>query len=508
MRCGYTRAIQISKVACRMIRKPSVDWLQITVDRRQDAPISRQIFQQIRSAILNGRLRDGDRLPSSRILAEHLRVSRTTLLNSYDLLYEEGLIEARRGSGTTVSAVMTDSLHIDDAAPQISQPKYATPLPPEYKHSSGVPYDFRPGTPAWDLFPRELWARTISRVVRHLDASHVGYGPAEGAWSLRKALARHLRLERGMVMDANEIIITSGATQAIDLLSRIAIRPGGVVVIEDPSHPVLRETFRRAGAFIVPVPVDENGCQIEKIEAELIRYGKTGDEVQLIYLTPTCQFPVGSSLSMERRVSVLKWACDRDVLVIDDDYDGELNRNNDSAPMLHELDSRSTAHIGTFSKTMYPGLRLGYAVLPDVVRSRFIEVKWQNDRLTQIIEQYALAEFMESGRYRHHVQTMGRAYARRRRHLAANLRLCFGDCVSVRGAKAGLHLLASIKTRYAARSVARRALSKGVRVYPAENFYYECAPPEPATFLLGYASMTAGEMKAGLDRLATAAGIR
>ena len=157
---------------------------------------------------------------------------------------------------------------------------------------------------------------------------------------------------------------------------------------------------------------------------------------------------------------------------------------------------------------MYPGLRLGYAVLPDVVRNRFIEVKWQNDRLTQIIEQYALAEFMESGRYRHHVQTMGRAYARRRRHLAANLRLCFGDCVSVRGAKAGLHLLASIKTRYAARSVARRALSKGVRVYPAENFYYECAPPEPATFLLGYASMTAGEMKAGLDRLATAAGIR
>ena len=487
-----------------MVRSQSTEEIVVSVDRDHEIPIGRQIFEQFRSAILDGRLRSEDRLPSSRRLAKRLEVSRTVVLDAYDLLYGEGLVETFHGSGTMVSSKISIPLKSHTITTKVSQPSYASSLPAEYDGAPTVRYDFRPGAPSWDLFPRDLWARALARTIRRLNASQVGYGPAEGALPLRKALSRYLRLERGIRADAEEIIITSGATQAIDILARICISPKDVVIVEEPTHPVLREIFLRLGANIVPIPVDDDGCRIEEIDNELDRRKIDPSRVQLIYLTPTYQFPTGASLSLERRIAALNWAHENSTIIIEDDYDSELSHGNTTVSALSGLDPETTAFIGTFSKTMYPGIRIGYTIIPSSIRDHFTEIKWANDRLTQTVEQFALADFMESGRYHQHIQTMSNSYAERRRLLASTLEAHFGSRVTIRGTQAGLHLLATINSSHDSRIIAKKALSMGVRVYVADDFYLSSLPEAP-TFLLGYAAMTATEIRKGIKIFAFAA---
>lgn len=477
----------------------------IVVDRDADTPMSHQIFDQVRVAIVGGRLPAGTRLPATRRLAAELRISRTVVLDAYQRLFSEGFVHAKHGSGTTVAELpFGNQARQRQERPAVFLPTFTSVMPPEAEQAGRARYDFRPGLPSWDLFPRNEWGRTLSRVTRELTARDVAYGPAEGVLVLRAAIARHLRLTRGIEAEPSEIVITTGATQAIDVLARSTISAGDVVVVEDPCHPVLRQIFVNAGAVVVPVPVDEDGCRIDLIEDRLERYGVADRRVAVVYLTPAHQFPVGSTLSLARRIAAVDWARVHGAFLLEDDYDSELAAGTLPSSALAALDRSATVHVGSFSKTMFPGIRIGYAVLPPNLRERFLDMKWTSDRLTATTEQFALTRFMDSGRYGQHVRSMAQAYRVRRETLARALHAHFGAAVTITGAERGLHLLASIEGARPAKAVAERSLALGARIYNADELYLERRPAN-ATFLLGYASMSAQDLWEGVDIVAIAA---
>lgn len=487
--------------------------LLIQVDKTTNIPLNRQIYDHIRKAIIKGCLQKGDPLPPSRQLAEQVQVSRSVVIQAYEQLQAEGYLNMRKGSGTFVADNaafhLPQSLHFKKESDRkingstLNLLNYPLNEAANEDHSS-VLYDFRHGVPAWDVIPMDQWQKSLVRICRKATPELLGYGPAEGSSALRNEIARLLRSSRSIPVQPQQIVITTGATQALDILARLFIKPGDQVVVEDPAHTVIRDIFHFSRAQVVPVPVDQQGLCVGKINSMLRPQKEGGGPAKLVYVTPSHQFPTGVTLSLERRFELMNWAENEGAYIIEDDYDSEYRYVGHKVSALAGLGvSDRIVYVGSFSKILFPALRIGYAVLPQELVQPFLAIKKIADRMSPTLEQEALADFIRNGHYAKHVNQMGKLYAAKRDGLIRSLERAFGQRVCYFGDQAGLHLLIELDSPASETAIADRALQYGVRIYPAGG-YFTGTKLERPTFVLGYSNMYEEQIDEGIQRFAQA----
>lgn len=470
-------------------------------------PLYVQVYRAIREAIHEERLRPGDRLPATRELADRLDVSRTVALEAYRQLRAEGYVEARVGSGTYVADVETDRLarpgpeSADDpgstrtARPDWSSlvdrlPEPVIPFPPtEDRREDAV--DFRVARLSEEDFPDRAWGRLLARHGRRMPRD---YGDHRGDPGLRAQIAAYLEQSRGVASDPEHVVITAGARQAFDLLGRLLLEEGDAVVVEEPCYSDARACFTATGARAIPVPVDARGLVVDRLPRR--------DDVRLAYVTPSHQFPTGGVLPVGRRNELLQWAEERDVFVVEDDYDSEFQFDVRPVPALKALDrSGRVLYVGTFAKVLSPDLRLGYVVLPGPVLEPFFALKRMSDRQSPIFLQRALAEFMEEDGFGRHLRRSRKRHGERRRALVAAVDREL-DGAEIAGSEAGLHVLLRLPELGPDRSqeLARRAAEAGVLLFTADEHYIH--QPDCAELLVGYAALEEEAIEEGVRRLA------
>lgn len=452
----------------------------------------------MREAILSGAFHSGEKLPGTRDLAEQLGISRTVVLLAYDQLLSEGFAEGRAGSGTYVSrgidaapkarpeSAIKVNLSRFGAAAEAAWSRVDFPR----RHSPLLPYDFSYGRSDLEIFPFEMWRRILLRCARKAPMAELDYGPAGGNVALREAICAHLRRSRSVVCDASQIVIVNGSQQALDLIARVLIERGDRVAIEDPSYQGTTEAFRVAGARLLPVTVDRDGLD----PAEL------PPNARLALVTPSHQYPTGAILPLARRLALLDWARRRNAVVVEDDYDGEFRYDGQPLESLQGLDREGRViYIGTFSRTVFSALRIGYLIAPKRLVPAFSAGKWLCDRHTASLEQKALAEFISSGMYERHLRRVRRRNTARRRALLESVDKHLGDRVELTGDGAGAHVVLWPREPLKEQDVIARAASRGVTIYGISPYYLK--PPARTGILLGYSRMREREIREGIKRL-------
>jgi len=478
----------------------------IALDVESNVPLHRQVYEAFRQLILAGKLSPKQRLPSTRTLAKSLAISRATAVQSYEQLISEGYLQTVGGAGTYVcDRLPEDLLHskpieqskIYCAADNLSLSTYGASLitdAPLYSSRLALPIEFRYGQPALDAFPLNLWRQLISRHCRHdrlmLDYANdsLGYQP------LREAIARYLIQSRAVQCNADQVLIVSGSQQALDLVSRVAIDRGDGIAVEDPGYLGARHVFLSQGAKLYPLPVDRSGMLVEKLSQH-------SPHIKLVYVTPSHQFPTGAVLSLSRRLELLAWAEQAGVLIIEDDYDSEFRYEGRPIPALQGLDrTGSVVYIGTFSKVLFPSLRIAYLVVPPRLVNVFARAKWLADRQSPLLEQYVLADFINEGHLERHIRRMKALYDGRRQALVRSLITYFGDRVTILGENAGMHLMVRLSTNLSDHIIIERAAGVGVGLVSARQYYLENV--STGEFVLGYADLNATEIEIGVQKLA------
>jgi GntR family transcriptional regulator/MocR family aminotransferase len=474
----------------------------LALDRRLAAPLHRQVYAGYRQAILDGRLHPGQRLPSTRSLAGDLRISRITVVTAFEQLAAEGYIESRVGAGSIVSPASASP------APGRTRPR------PGLRRVPRLPLDdprgaddapwlaltgaFRVAQPAIDEFPAELWARLVARHARRLTRRQMSYGDPMGAAVLREAISDHLRTVRGVRCTPDHVMIVSGSQQALALATRALLAPGDPVWLEDPGYGGARDALRLAGARIVPVPVDADGLDVA---AGLVR----APRARAAYVTPSHQYPLGAILSAPRRLQLLDWARRRGAWLLEDDYDSEYRF--DSAPLasLHGLDTdERVLYIGTFSKVLFPAVRLGYLVVPPDLVPRVRRVRDAMDLFPSPLYQGVVAELIRDGHFARHLRRMRSIYAARRAALEAALLDELGLTTRLLGDRAGMHLVLELPRTVDDRAIAVRAAAAGLSLTPLSSCFL--GRPTRRGLVLGYGTTPIGEVPAAVRRLAAVLG--
>jgi len=452
--------------------------------------LHRQLRDQLRRAILEGRLRPGERVPSTRGLAAALGVGRITVATAYDQLTSEGYLVATVGSGTRVSQTLPERF--------LNAPRPKGPAPAGTGASNlsargrgiaefgrligsdgGRPVPFRPHVPALDAFPRETWERLTARRQKRLPRDLLARVDPLGYRPLREAVAGYLGASRGVRCTADDVIITAGVQQGLDLASRLLIDPGDKVWLEEPGYVVARPVFEMAGAEVVPVPLDADGLDVAAGE-------RTAPRPRLIYVSPSCQWPTGITMSLARRLELLSWAERSGAWVLEDDYTGEFRYGGRPLPALQGLDrSGRVIYMGTFSKVLFPALRLGYLVAPPGLAEAFGVARWLTDRHSPPLEQAVLADFIDGGHFARHIRQMRTLYAERQAVVVDSARAVFGTALAVPPAQAGMHLIARA-TGVSQEAVIAAAAGAGIAYHPVA--WYSAATPPAAGLVLGYAA--------------------
>jgi len=461
-------------------------------------PLFRQLYLGFRAAILSGQLRAGERLPSSRDLAEQFRISRTVVVTAFDQLLAEGYVEGRRGSGTYVSEIGTQSGRDRTATARVHLSRFGSAAAlagvradfPS-RAAKGLRYDFSYGRSPVERFPLETWRKLLMQRARKATVRTHQYGSPMGEETLRDAIAAHLRRSRAVVCDASQVIVVNGSQQALDLLTRVLLERGDRVAIEDPQYQGGREVFRAAGARMHLVPVDEEGL----IPSRLPR------SARLAFVTPSHQFPTGAVLPLARRLALLAWAKRAGAVIIEDDYDGEFRYEGQAVESLQGLDSEGrVVYIGTFSRTVFPALRIGYMIAPKPLLPALMGAKWLADRHTPTLEQETLAEFISSGAYERHLRKARRTNEGRRKALLESIDRYLGDRVRVTGDRAGTHVVLWPKSQVSEAEIVAKAAKHEVTIYGIAPYYF--ARPQAAGLMLGYSRMKESEIREGIKRLA------
>lgn len=448
-----------------------------------------EIYRQIREAVLDGRLRDGDVLPPTRELARQLAVSRTTVTAAYERLTAEGFLAGRVGAGTYVRA---------GAAPRPAEPEGLAdgvqprpewtdvPAPPK-AFTSPPEFDFRAGAPDVRLFPFETWRRLTTQALRSSRADLMTYGEPQGDPRLRTELARHLAVSRNVRVRPEHLVITSGAQQTIDLAARVLLRPGDLAAVEDPGYPPPRLLLGTLGVRVAPVPVDDEGIVVDAIPPG----------TRLVHVTPSHQYPLGVAMSPSRRRALLDWAEDNGAVVVEDDYDTEFRYSGRPLEPLHSLDSHGrVVYVGSFSKVLSPALRLGFLAAPPALAEAIVKAKYLADWHSPGVEQAVVAAFIAEGGFARHVRRMRGIYRARHDLLVDSLRAEFADVLEPVPASAGLHLSASADRDL--RGFARKASGAGIRLFSLGDF---SVAARRHGLLFGYGAIAAEEIGPGLARL-------
>jgi GntR family transcriptional regulator/MocR family aminotransferase len=446
--------------------------LLLRLDRTRPEPLRLQLETALRDDIRAGRLGGGERLPSSRELAREVGVSRGVVLECYGQLRAEGYLSTRGGSGTHVALTAFEPL---------AGKADVVPLP-------RLSVDFRPGHPDLTSFPRSDWSWALREACRTAPSTALGYGDPRGSERLREILAAYFRRVRGMAAEADQIIISAGVAQGLNLVLRALAREGvPLVALEDPGDPDQHAVVRRAGLQPVLIPVDANGIVVEQLAATKAR---------AVVLTPAHQMPTGVVLSPDRRRALLAWASERDAIIIEDDYDAEFRFDGDPIGALQGFSAARVATIGSVSKTLAPTLRLGWVVCPPRLAEVVADEKRLDDRGSPGIDELALALLIESGRYDRHLRRMRTIYSRRRRALGAALARHAPD-IRVGGLAAGFHAVAYLPPGLDEKAVIGAALERSIGLYGMSDYRANRSTRPPA-LVLGYGDVAEEAIERGI----------
>ncbi len=392
----------------------------IQLQRKSNYSLARQIYQILKQQMVDGTLSPGEQLPSTRELSRQLGIARNTACEAYDMLCAEGFIETRQGAATRVAAGVV----LDKALP---------PLENQIGQSQMTEWraDFRTGQPDLRRFPRRTWLQSLRKAIEEVPLEYWGYSGPEGMPSLREEIAAWLLRSRGMTVLPSDVFLTAGATQALSLLSDLLYKPGGSLIIEDPCHSGMASVLKNKNRRIIPVPVDEQGLQTSHLKS-LGAYA--------VYITPSHQFPLGGILPADRRAALIRIARENEQYIIEDDYDSEFRYTGPPVAPLFSMDPQRVVYVGTFSKILFPALRIGYVILPRALQERWRELRTYADVQNPPFEQAVLHEFLRTRRLDRHVRTMSKLYAQRRNILLIGLSRIFANAFRAWGDAAGLHI--------------------------------------------------------------------
>jgi GntR family transcriptional regulator / MocR family aminotransferase len=457
--------------------------------------LSGEIYRQIRNAIGDGRLRPGDCLPASRDLAHSLKVSRTTVTVAYDRLAGEGYLTSRVGAGTYVNneVVRTPREEKTRRVDSSLQPRAVwNTITLTKAFDKPAQFDFRSGLPDASLFPHETWRRLVVRALHFKAVAGGVYGDPGGHHGLRQAIARHIGISRGVHVAADDITITSGAQQALDLVARALLSPGDRVAVEDPGYHPPRFLFESLGAEVRGVPVDNEGIVVDQLPRN----------TRLVYVTPSHQYPLGVMMSLSRRLALLDWADRNNAAIVEDDYDSEFRFEGRPVEPLHTLDaSGRVIYVGSFSKTLLPTLRLGFVATPASCTLAVQKAKYVADWHTSMVLQIALAQFIDNGAFARHIRKVRRVYTERHETITRILNKDFVDHLEVVPAVAGLHVTALARSMSVEEisAVVQRASSLGIEIQRLAKFAVD-GPPR-AGLLFGYGAIPTARIPEALSLL-------
>ena len=465
--------------------------LQLTLTGSTD--LGSQIYRQLRDAVVEGRLRGGERLPATRELAHRLAVSRNTVAGAYDRLTAEGFLAARVGAGTFVSAgaVRPGSRRSAPAGAIAPRPVWRELEISTTSEEARPAYDFRIGIPDGRLFPVQTWRRVLNRQLRTSMLTDARYRGPAGHPGLRAAIARHLGVSRSVRAAAEDVLVTRGAQQAVDLVARVLVEPGECVAVEEPGYPPVRNLMRSLGARVVGVPVDDEGLVIDALPRN----------ARLVYTTPSHQFPMGVAMSLTRRRALVEWAARHRAAVIEDDYDTEFRYTPRPLEPLQTLDRHGRViYVGTFAKTMLPLLRTGFLVAPASLRPALLAARqlsdWHGDRPTEA----ALADFLDEGFLARHVRRAGTVYAERRAALLTTVEAQLADWFIPAPSAAGLHVALRVRPDVTMdlAALVRRAYAADVGVQALSDFSSDGDQPG---LVLGFGAIEVGLIEPGIRAL-------
>jgi len=473
--------------------------MQLVIPLSKGEPLFRQVYVSLRQAILAGTFRAGDRLPSTRDLAEQLGISRTVVVLAYEQLLAEGFVVGRGGSGTYVPTGLSAARSARSGKPaQLRLSRFGS-FAAAIGSTVGFPepratplrYDFAYGRSDVQCFPFEPWRRILRRRARQTRIRELDYGPAAGSEALREAICVHLRRSRAVACDPSQVIVVNGSQQALDLIARVLIEPGDGIVIEDPSYQGTREVLRAARARLHAIAVDRDGLDPASLP----------DNARMAFVTPSHQFPTGAILPLARRQALLHWAKRRNAVIVEDDYDGEFRYQAKPLESLQGLDTEGrVVYVGTFSRTIFSALRIGYLIIPKSLLPAFTAAKWLCDRHTATLEQETLAEFISTGMYERHLRRLRRRNAAIRHALLEALHQHLGDRIEVTGDGAGAHIVLWPRRRISEEAAIAGAASRGVGIYGIGRYFLK-RPSRPG-ILLGYPRLREAEIREGVRRLA------
>jgi GntR family transcriptional regulator/MocR family aminotransferase len=483
----------------------------VALDRKTKAPMYRQLYDWFRRSITAGQLRPGQRVPSTRHLAAELKISRIPVLGAYEQLLAEGYLESFRGAGSCVAKSFPEEnsnskppsgkarartqLAIKSRAPRKISKRAAalTRVPPQLWPNT-LPA-FRVNLPALDRFPINVWSKLVTKHSRSLAANAMGYGDSMGYEPFREAITEYLGVVRAVRCEPSQILVTTGSQQGLQISAQVLLDLKDRVWMEEPGYPGARQALATPGAELVPVPVDQEGLNVQ----EGVRLS---GNARAVYITPSHQYPLGVTMSATRRMLLLSWATRFGAWIIEDDYDSEYRFGARPIASMQGLDANARViYVGTFSKVMFPALRLGYVVVPKDLAHAFSATRDAADIFSPILYQAVMTDFIREGHFARHIRRMRMLYAERRTALVEALRENFGDALEVVGAEAGMHLVALLPSGISDVAIAKKAAAKGISAMPLSICYQK--PPDRCGLVLGYGGADFKQICEGARTLAT-----
>jgi GntR family transcriptional regulator/MocR family aminotransferase len=491
----------------RMKRTPASYLPPITLQDREEIPIYRQLYDWFRQAITGGQLRPGHRVPSTRNLAAELKISRMPVLGAFEQLLAEGYLETFVGAGTCVArSIPDDTMSLPAVKARKGFQETLEKRGPRRVSRRGAAWTrvptqswlddlgaFRVSLPALDHFPIGVWSKLVARHSRRPPSGIMAYGHAMGYLPFREAIAEYLGAVRGVRCEPSQILVTTGSQQALQISAQVLLDPKDRVYMEEPGYPGARHAFLTASAHLIPVRVDHDGINV----AQIIRRGR---DARVVYVTPSHQYPMGMMMSATRRMLLLNWAMRSGAWIIEDDYDSEYRFGNRPIASLQGLDTdKRVIYVGTFSKVMFPALRLGYVVVPEDLIPAFSAARDAADIFSSTLYQAVLTDFIREGHFARHIRRMRMLYMDRRRALVDAIQSQMGDMAEVIGAEAGMHLVVLLPPGTNDVAISRNAAEKGISATPLSSCYLK--PRKRGGLILGYGGANLHQIHEGVSKL-------
>ncbi|WGQ10891.1 PLP-dependent aminotransferase family protein [Pedobacter gandavensis] len=475
----------------------------IHLDRRLKTPLYIQLYEAMKQAVFEGMLKHGDRMPSTRSLATEFSISRNCVLLAFEQLTLEGFLNGKTGNGTYVSEQVNElkpdnrksrkRLSLEE---EVLKPIEMTDLPSHTKYvvnyvGQEAMLPFQPSIPSLVDFPFQIWARIAANVYRNIHQLHLGYDSAQGYLPLREALTDYLRMNRSISCTADQIVLVNGSSQAMQLIAELLLKKEDQCWMEDPGYLRAKSAFARFGAQICPVPIKDSGMDLDYAMQHF-------PAAKLAYVTPSHQYPLGETMPLMERIKLLKWAAQQDMWVIEDDYESEFRYVNRPIPALKGLDTfGKVIYVGTFNKTLFPALRIGYMVLPSAaIAQQFTIAKAVIDRQSPVIDQAILTGFILAGHYTRHLRRMRLVYRKAQEELILLLKQHLGNQLRIASAEAGMHLVAWLMSNQDATAIALKARASGVFIYAVDELAIDFKHPK--ALIIGFTGFSHQLMEAAV----------